>query len=160
MNSAAAMNMKPYYCKDDDPILKGPFDDILGRNWGEDASTTVFMTNLPLDEIIIYSGAREIGNTSRDATGVTIFRHKEYPLIFVGDGGFNSAEARTYWNVNSGVCPFVLTTKTINGKVYSNYPSYRYNFGGSGNRVYNTAFTANAFAWCIMKAEEIRRANK
>lgn len=160
MNSAAAMNMKPYYCKDDDPILKGPFDDILGRNWGEDASTTVFMTNLPLDEIIIYSGAREIGNTSRDATGVTIFRHKEYPLIFVGDGGFNSAEARTYWDVNSGVCPFVLTSRTINGKVYSNYPSYRYNFGGSGNRVYNTAFTANAFAWCIMKAEEIRRANK
>jgi hypothetical protein len=161
MNSSAAMNMKPYYCKDDDPILKGPFEDIVGRNWGEDASTTKYLTNLPLDEIVIYSGAREIGNTLREATGVTIFRHREYPLIFIGDGGFNSNySARTSWNTSSSICPFILTNKIINGETYNNYPTYRFNFGGSGNRVYNALFTANAFAWCIMKAEEIRRASK
>lgn len=158
-NSNMPADMKPYYCKDDDPILRGPFDDIVGRNWGEDASTTMYVTNLPLDEVVIYSGAREIGNTSRPASGVTIFRHRDYPFVFIGDGGFNSAEARTYANVNSGVCPFVLTSKTINGKTYTNYPTFRLNFGGSGNRVYNTAFTANAFAWCIMKAEELRKQN-
>lgn len=158
-NSNMPADMKPYYCKDDDPILRGPFEDIVGRNWGEDASTTRYVTNLPLDEVVIYSGAREIGNTTRPANGVTIFRHRDYPFVFIGDGGFNSAEARSYSTVNSGVCPFVLTNKTINGKTYTNYPTYRFNFGGAGNRVYNTAFTANAFAWCIMKAEELRKLN-
>jgi hypothetical protein len=160
MNTVTAMNMKPFYCKDDDPILNGPFENIVGRNWGEDASTTKYFTNLPLDSIVIYSGAREIGNTSRDETGVTIFRHTQYPLIFIGDGGFNSNEVRSWWNNSGNICPFVLTTRTINGKVYNNYPGYRYNYGDDGNRVYNSAFSANAFAWCIMKAEEIRRANK
>lgn len=152
-------NMRPYYCRDDDPILRGPFNDILGRNWGEDASYTQYITNLPLDEVVIYSGAREIGNTARPAEGVTIFRHKNLPFVFIGDGGFNSSEARTYANVNSTVCPFVLTNRTINGRTFTNYPGFRLNFGGAGNRVDNTTFTANAFAWCILQAEEFRRLN-
>lgn len=154
-------SMRPYYCKDDDPILRGPFEDILGRNWGEDASSTRYLTNLPLDEIVIYSGARPIGSTTQPAEGVTIFRHKDYPLVFIGDGGFNSNEVRTYGNTYAiTVCPFLLTSKTINGKTYSNYPTFHNNFGGLGQRVYNAIFTANAFAWCIYKAEEYRRAHK
>ncbi|MDR1883087.1 MAG: hypothetical protein LBR26_09965 [Prevotella sp.] len=152
--------MRPYYCRDDDPILRGPFEDILGRNWGEDASITMYVTNLPLDKVVIYSGAREIGNTSRPADGVTIFRHKEYPFVFVGDGGFNSSESRSYWDTLSDVCPFVLTSKMINGRTYTNYPTFRFRFGGLNNRVYNTIFTANAFAWCIYQAEEYRRTHK
>ena len=152
-------SMRPYYCRDDDPILRGPFNDILGRNWGEDASTTQYITNLPLDQIVIYSGAREIGNTTRPAEGVTIFRHRDLPFVFIGDGGFNSAEARSYSTVLSNVCPFVLTSRVINGRTFSNYPSFRMNFGGTGNRVDNTSFTANAFAWCILKAEELRKLN-
>lgn len=159
-NSNMPANMRPYYCRDDDPILRGPFNDILGRNWGEDASTTRYVTNLPLDEVVIYSGAREIGNTTRPAEGVTIFRHKTLPFVFIGDGGFNSAEARTYANVTSNVCPFVLTSRVINGRTFSNYPGFRLNFGGAGNRVDNTTFTANAFAWCILQAEELRRQNQ
>lgn len=155
-------DMRPYYCKDDDPILRGPFEDILGRNWGEDASTTRYLTNLPLDQVVVYSGARPMDYTGSTypGNGVTIFRHRDYPLIFIGDGGFNSAESRSYQNILSNVCPFQLAPKTINGKSYPNYPNFRINFGGSGRRVYNTSFTANAFAWCILKAEEIRRANK
>jgi len=154
-------DMRPYYCRDDDPILRGPFEDILGRSWGEDASITRYVTNLPLDEIIIYSGAREIGNTSRPAEGVTIFRHREYPFIFIGDGGFNSGESRTYTGLT--VCPFRLMNKTINGRVYNNYPTFRPNYGTAATNagsVYNAVFSANAFAWCIEKAEEIRRANR
>jgi hypothetical protein len=150
--------MKPYYCKDDDPILAGPFENIVGREWGEDASITTYIANLPLDEIIIYSGAREIGNTSRSAEGVTIFRHRDYPFVFVGDGGFNSGEIRTY--TGSTVCPFRLTSKVINGHTYNNYPTYRPNYGSSSGRAYNAVFSANAFAWCIEKAEEWRRAHK
>jgi hypothetical protein len=159
-NTNSDSRIKPYYCKDNDPILQGPFGDITGQIWGEDASITQYLTNLPLDDIIIYSGARYIGNTTLPATGVTIFRHRELPFVFVGDGGFNSAEARTYWNYPSPYCPFVLTTKTINNRQYNNYPSYRLNFGTTGTRVYNAVFTANAFAWCIYKSEEHRRKNR
>lgn len=156
-NTNMPADMKPYYCKDDDPILKGPFEDIVGRNWGEDASNTTYITNLPLDKIIVYSGARPIGSTAYPADGVTIFRHRDFPFVFIGDGGFNSSQVRSNWNANNTVCPFVLTSKTMNGKVYDNYPSFRMNFGGVNNRVYNSTFTANAFAWCILRSEEIRR---
>jgi hypothetical protein len=151
-------DMRPYYCKDNDPILAGPFDDIIGRVWGEDASTTRYLTNLPLDEIIVYSGARPIGNTSQDARGVTIFRHKEYPLVFIGDGGFNSNETRDY--TGATVCPFRLGTKVINGRTYTHYPVLRPEYGSTDSSVANSLFTANAFAWCIYKAEEYRRAHK
>ncbi|MDL2214787.1 hypothetical protein LJC00_01195 [Dysgonomonas sp. OttesenSCG-928-M03] len=158
-------SMKPYYCKDNDPILTGPFEDISGRIWGEDASNTRYLVNLPLDEIIIYSGARPIGytGTTNPAEGVTIFRHRDYPLVFVGDGGFNSNEVRTY-TIGTTVCPFRLGTKTINGKTYTRYPVSRPNYGPLASsmrvNVYNSLFTANAFAWCILKAEEYRRNNK
>ncbi|MDR2915767.1 MAG: hypothetical protein LBV74_13185 [Tannerella sp.] len=155
-------DMRPYYCNDADPILMGPFDNLLGRNWGEDASVTTYVTGLPLDEIIIYSGSRPMNETTgRDeGRGVTIFRHREYPFVFVGDGGFNSSEQRYYQNAASSFCPFQLAPKTINGRIYPNYPNFRINFPDSGKRVYNTAFTANAFAWCILQAEEYRRAHK
>ena len=154
-------SMRAYYCRDDDPILRGPFHDILGRVWGEDASNTRYVINLPLDSVIIYSGANQIGyNDPARRTGVTIFRHRDYPLVFIGDGGFNSSEVRSYWNTPGNVCPFTLTTRTIAGHEYNYYPSHRSNFGASRSTVYNTAFTANAFAWCIMKAEEIRRASR
>ncbi|MDR1561725.1 MAG: hypothetical protein LBS54_01390 [Dysgonamonadaceae bacterium] len=158
--SNQSFEMKPYFCKDDDPILKGPFADIVGRFWGEDASLTSYITNLPLDEIVIYSGAREVGNTTRPATAATVFRHRELPFIFIGDGGFNSARERDYWDNTTVYCPFVLKTKVINGRTYNNYPDYRYNFLTAGTRVYNALFTANAFAWCIYQAEEYRRAHK
>jgi len=78
--------------------------------------------------------------------------------VFVGDGGFNSGETRTY--TGQTVCPFRLTSKVINGHTYSNYPTYRPNYGSSSGRAYNAVFSANAFAWCIEKAEEWRRAHK
>ena len=152
--------MRPYYVRDDDPILRGPFEDILGRNWGEDASTTIYLTNLPLEEIVIYSGARTINDpitSSRHEEGVTIFRHRQYPFVFVGDGGFNSSEARGY-QAATNICPFSLTNRVINGRTFGFYPTFRLNFGVTARaRVHNAVFTANAFAWCIIKAEEHRR---
>jgi len=155
-------SMRPYYCLDNDPILVGPFANILGRNWGEDSSTTMYITNLPLDSIVIYSGARgatETG-TTRPANGVTIFRHTLYPFIFMGDGGFWSAEQRSYQSTASAACPFDLTSVTKNGHTYPNYPYYRMNFPTSGLRVDNTTFIANAFAWAIYQAEDYRRTHK
>jgi hypothetical protein len=164
--------MKPYYAQDNDPILVGPFENILGRYWCEDASTTKYVTNLPVEEIVIYSGAKpSAGKTSTASAtvngypddGVTVFRHRELPFIFIGDGGFNSARSRVN-TTDDNLCPFVLTSRTINGHTYPNFPNYRIGMGPgtgtTGTKAYNTAFTANAFAWCILQAEEYRRTHK
>lgn len=156
-NDNTPNEMKPYYCKDEDPILAGPFENIVGRHWGEDASNTVYITNLPLDDIIIYSGARPLNSTAYPAEAVTIFRHREYPFVFVGDGGFNSNEVRTFTGLT--VCPFRLTNKNIGSRAFTHWPTYR-TYGTSTGRAYNALFTANAFAWCIQTAEALRKQNK
>jgi len=163
-NSNSSVSMRPYYCLDGDPILAGPFNNILGRDWGEDASTTRYLDNLPLDSVVIYSGANGLYDTptTNSSTGVTIFRHTVYPLIFIGDGGFNSHNA--YGTASGGtICPFVLTSVNKNGHTYPMYPSFRSNFGpavATSGRVDNASFTANAFAWCINQAEAYRKAHK
>jgi len=163
----ADLSLRPNYCLDSDPILQGPFGTIVGRNWGEDASQTVYYQNLPLDSIIIYSGARGAtqspsGTNIPPADGVTIFRHTLYPFLFIGDGGFWSARTRTAANQSAAdnICPFVLTSTTKNGRTYPNYPYYRSNMGVANSRVDNTIFIANAFAWAIYQAEDYRRAHK
>ena len=58
----------------------------------------------------------------------------------------------------------MLAQKTINGRVYGNYPvkktGYRpiiYVPNPPAYDVYNSIFTANAFAWAIKRAEELKR---
>jgi hypothetical protein len=152
-----------YFAKSDDPILTGPFENIVGRCWGEDASATAYLTNLPMDSVVVYASARPTTATLTDWTGIphnsaTVFRHVNLPLIYFGDGGFNSAGVPTYGGTTS--CPFELTSKVINGHTYPKYPTYR-NFGSSApNRSYNAVLLANAMAWCIYQAEENRRNSK
>jgi len=154
----------PYFAKNDDPILTGPFENIVGRCWGEDASTTVYLTNLPLDSVVVYSSARPANATLTSNSGIphnsaTIFRHVNLPLIYIGDGGFNSAGLKSEGEGGT-ICPFDITTKVINGHTYTHYPTYR-NFGNfAPNRAYNAVFLANAIAWCLYQAEENRRNNR
>lgn len=148
-----------------DPILNGPFGNLTGLTWGEDASTSYYATNLPLEEVTLYSSNQNISGSGASSTLVensaTAFRHNTLPFVWVGDGGFNSNNSST---AASTICPFKLTTKTINGKTYANFPTYRARFGPSLAyqtwNVYNAIFTANAIAWCIQKAEELKRAQK
>ncbi len=144
VNSAGALYRLPYT---DDEILNGPFGDIRGMKWGEDASSTTYLTNLPGSEIIIYSDATNLStaNPSSTAGRVTAFRHRNLNFIWVGDGGFNSNEN----SAATTICPFRLNA--------SNFPIPKpaYGNGGSAYRdnVYNSVFTANAFAWAIKRAE-------
>jgi len=163
-------SLRANYCLDTDPILTGPFNNILGRSWGEDASTTVYFNNVPLDSIVIYSSGKSIKDPMVTAgipdESVTIFRHTEYPFVFMGDAGFNSHDGYGTGHQNAALgtaCPFLTAPTTKNGQTYPYYPNYRTNFGptaSGGGRVDNTSFTANAFAWCIMQAEAYREAHK
>lgn len=153
------------YASITDPILNGPFGNLTGLTWGEDASTTYYATNLPLEEVTLYSSNQNISGAGASSTLVensaTAFRHNTLPFVWVGDGGFNSNNTST---AASTICPFKLTSKTISGQVYANFPSYRARFGPTAAtqiwNVYNAIFTANSMAWCIKRAEELKRAQK
>jgi hypothetical protein len=156
--SSTSAIYKPNYCKDDDPILAGPFEDVVGKFWAEDSRNPAYIQGLPTDSIIVYSGARYVNRTGASADpedGVLIFRHKRLPLVFMGDGGFNSNDPKDL--TRQEYCPFYLTSRVINGHTYAHYPTYKQYTRG---RTYNAVFTANAFAWCIYQAEEYRRLHK
>lgn len=128
----------------DDPILNGPFGDIRGKFWGEDASYTVRTVGLPLNDLIIYSYDADFNTANPTSTGaITSFRHKYFNLIWVGDGGFNSN-----CGVSGTICPFEVNS--------NNYPIRKEVYGHNtalSQPVYNSIFTANAIAWAIRQAE-------
>lgn len=147
-----------------DPILDGPFGNLTGLYWGEDASTTNYAINLPLDQVVLYSNNVNVASGNAEImNAATAFRHRTLPFVWVGDGGFTSNDAGT----SNIICPFKLATKTIKGTTFSNYPTYKPNYGAgtisgmsSTFQVYNAVFAANAIAWCIQTAEEYKRAQK
>lgn len=136
-------------------IVNGPFGDIRGEYWGEDASTTTgIVSGIPLSDIEILSTAPN--------GDITAFKHKKYNLVFVGDGGFNSS------TVSNGVTngnypgntsyPLYLGSVTLGDHKYPLYPVPKPGYGNDvvGLRqfsVYNSVFTANAVAWAIQTAQ-------
>lgn len=135
-----------------DPVLNGPFGDIRGRVWGEDASLTCGVTNVPVEDIEIYSTGFTVTRpvSDADAGSLIAFRHKKLNFLFVGDGGFISYLPGNV--IDTGAYPFKLdqSTKLPIGK-------NRYGEGASIRpgtfTVYNSVFFANALAWAIQQAE-------
>jgi hypothetical protein len=129
-----------------DEVLNGPFGDIRGMQWGEDASTTRAIQNIPASQVTIYSYANCISGTpiSGSADWVTAFRHNTLNLIFVCDGGFNSGLSG---NTSTTICPFALDS--------NNRPTFKPGYGRGTNKydVYNAVFTANALAWAMRQAQ-------
>lgn len=118
----------------DDEIMKGPFSSSLsgktlsGKNWREDASYSQGVTNVPLQDIILYSQSESNGK-------YLIFRDKTRNYIYVGDGGFLSGAA----SASSCCYPFQLDS--------SQMPTTGYQ--GEG---YNSYLFANIMAWALKQA--------
>jgi hypothetical protein len=133
-----------------DPILSGPFGNVNGMLWGNDYFPAPYMSGIPPNQIITYSGANVVGSSS--STGVTMFRHAALNLFWVGDGGFLSDENSSgaiYGSTN--IEPFATNGAYVpiarTGFGYSN------NYGGSGQTVQNPIIFANVLAWAIQQAE-------
>lgn len=143
INAAGALYKLPLL---NDEVLNGPFGDVRGKFWGEDASMTSYVQGLPLSDIDVYSTDSDYSQTNPGGTAgrVTAFKHKSLHLIWIGDGGFNSN-----CGTSNTICPF-----NVDG---SNRPIAKpgYGRGVAANRaeVFNSQFTANAFAWATKKAE-------
>jgi len=128
----------------DDELLVGPFGDLRGKLWGEDASTTLTLTGIPSGNIITYSGANA-ANLSTTYSGVSMFRHGTLNLFWCGDAGFisnnNAYVGPAYANLN--ICPFAMDA--------SFNPITRTNFRGGA--VENARFFCNLMAWALKQAE-------
>jgi len=136
-----------------DPILNGPFGDVRGKNWGEDASTTINISGLT-SGFIPYSYAQPINDvTSR--TGISGLRHTSLNFIWFGDGGFLSNEnANGNQYLSNTIEPFVAPSSG------GYFPVQKTVYGSAGNgyaagsmQVQNSILFANMLAWAIKQAE-------
>ena len=125
----------------DDLVTNGPFGDLRGKHWGEDASATGYIQTsaLPADSYTLYSTAANMTNNGGNANYMTSFRLNDYNVLFVGDGGFlSSAQSSGYT-----VCPFRLD---------DNYEPITKIFGSSTRfDVYNSAMFGNIMAWALSR---------
>lgn len=130
----------------DDPILNGPFGDIRGEKWGDDATHVRYLLNIPEDQAIIYSNATNANNNTGEVAGsVTAYRHKTYNIVWVGEGGFNSQSEDAIALPSSTICPFMVDS--------NNKPIPKTTYGPAGTKIYNSTFTANVLAWAIYQAQ-------
>ncbi len=119
----------------DDPVLNGPFGDLRGLRWGEDASYTCVVSGLPnLSDLVTYSNGNDISGNANDSR-ISMLRYKN--LIWIGDGGFISS----YDTGSHIICPFLLDAdKRPISKSYGR---------GTHYQVYNSQLYANIVAWAI-----------
>jgi hypothetical protein len=159
----AAGGMYQFMDIPDDMIINGPFGNLAGLHWGEDASETHWASNLPPDSVNIYTyacdksdnvslseagtGTSGGGVSTVSSGGATAWKHKRLNLFFLGDGGLtaiplNSGELFGYRN-----CPFVLDPRTY-------FPTSKL-FGRNSARLYqayNAVFFANVMTWAMIEA--------
>jgi len=118
-----------------DPIVYGPFENLLGKAWGEDASAT-----LQIRSTSIFDKNQIIAYTSNNFSGeINGFRHLTHNFLWFGDGGFASSCP----DLNVTICPFRLTSTFL--------PATKQPYRGT--TVYNSYVIANAFAWAFKQAE-------
>ncbi|MDR1543760.1 MAG: hypothetical protein LBS50_04985 [Prevotellaceae bacterium] len=135
------------------PALNGPFGDIRGKYWGEDASYPQVATGLNVNDLYLISDSYDWSEgRDRTTSGYTIFASKDYPFIFIGDGGFMSHDGTPKSAIDTWrtICPFKLDA--------THFPKPKPDYGGGANRfaVYNSIFFANVITWGLKLVEGIK----
>ncbi|MDQ1855991.1 hypothetical protein [Chryseobacterium sp. WLY505] len=137
----------------DDEITNGVFGDVRGLYWGADVgSTTIRISNLPVNDAIIYSTSNASGGNA-----ATFFRTASYNVIFVGDGGWLSNLSTGADVPNTG--PTAHAGSSTTAYVFAINPDFtvRPRTGyDDGVTIYNSTVFANMMAWAVKKAEENR----
>lgn len=148
-----------------DEILNGPFGDVRDKYWGEDASATTSLSNVPSTEVTQYSAAKAANGTTA-ANGITMFKHNTKNFFWIGDGGFLSNELSRGIYSSYTIEPFATvnlsqsgSTNPVNEFNYNNYPiPKKYGYSGNGisvgtTDVYNSTVFANIMSWAVINAE-------
>ncbi|WP_270088425.1 fimbrillin family protein [Sphingobacterium sp. SYP-B4668] len=134
----------------DDRVLNGPFGDARSKLWGEDASTSVGVTGLPVNDVVIYSYGQAINRplNSTNAAAVSMFRHKTKNFFYLGDGGLVSYDGGT----SSTICPFAFDAST--GRPLSKpYGNAGNGYADKSQNAYNGIIAGNIMLWAAELAE-------
>lgn len=143
----------------DSDVLAWPFGDTRGRYWGRHVGGGAYINNIPPEEkekIFVYtqSGANR---DNQQGESVSMFRHKELNLFFVGDEGFLSNERENLQGQGSSGSPFATDV--------NNLPVPRTNYGHSSSasapdpgkstgswEVDNSIIFGNVFAYLLAQS--------
>ncbi|MBL1407543.1 hypothetical protein [Sphingobacterium faecale] len=138
-------------------ILAWPFDDVRGKYWGQDGSQTLYVQNLPTDQVIIYTGSSVNYYPFTAGNAVSMFRHKTLNFFYIGDTGFLSNELQNGIYINYTIEPFATNSQ--------NFPIAKPKYGhysvtgalepgklNEGWQVHNAALFGNAFAVMIAQS--------
>ncbi|MDR2911016.1 MAG: fimbrillin family protein [Bacteroidales bacterium] len=127
-----------------DEITNGPFGDIRGRYWGNDVNTECAVRGLPEDEIVVYS---------RTQYGDPImFRHKNYNLFFIGDGGA-FANLRGGTGSTAGTAGSTETHPLAFDNNFKPITRTGWRTANGNGSVENSRLFANIMAWAVKQAE-------
>ncbi|GHU57207.1 hypothetical protein FACS189411_10110 [Bacteroidia bacterium] len=127
-----------------DPIINGPFGNLSGKTFAYDGGFNNVITNVPLNQVTVYSTDDYVGNTSGPTEGlVGAFRHNSLNVVFFPDGGTLSGDGNsgsstnTAYPVKAGSSPdFLPVVKTWQGGV-----------------AYNSYLLCNIMAWALNQAQ-------
>lgn len=152
---SAKINTSPGYVypltKVDDKILNGPFGDVRGLHWGEDASWVRAVKRIPLDDIVVYSYGNHTGsNNAALAEMIGAFRHKTKNFVYFGDGGFTSSKISGNKPAppTETICPFYWK----DDGTFTPIPRTGYGKSSANKDVYNSTIFCNIMAWAIYQA--------
>ena len=134
----------------DDPVLKGPFGDVRGLEWGVHFNLVGIKTSELGPDIVSLSngpGQTLLSSINNDDDYTLIFRHKTKNFIFIGCGGFVACSYPS-WQQDDypQYAPFYCDQTFFR-------PAARTNWGSSKTapktEVQNSIVFANAVAWAL-----------
>ncbi|MDR2683973.1 MAG: hypothetical protein LBB53_01155 [Prevotellaceae bacterium] len=124
-------NTRPFITDNDNPLINGPFLNIGGKYWGDDAGTTYCVrSTLP-------AGFEDLSSNN------TIVWKKNGNFVYIGDGGFGIGNSS---NTSSTVYPCAIDA---DGR-----PKVKTQFSNGG--AYNSYFFANVMVYAIKWAQNNR----
>ncbi|MDR1707204.1 MAG: hypothetical protein LBR46_04295 [Prevotella sp.] len=137
-----------------DEILNGPFGDVREKYWGEDASTTVVVNNVPPGMVNVYSTGNcyspNLGAAGQTNGGnmISVCRFKQLNLVWIGDGGFWSRGVNQVEVDSNTICPLYY-----NNDFTPAVGTFGANSGATSVNIYNSFFYVNVMAWAIKTAQ-------
>lgn len=153
-----------------DPVLNGPFGDLVGKSWGAEGLSYYTPTRpsggaqlqsivgIPESDILVYNNGLSAddgsytgsGGSIKPLKGAVIFKHLKYNLFVIAFDGFNLGNNNSTTSLFNSFDAFSIETAN---RTYRPIP--KPNFGNSANKqsVYNSAFWGNVMNWTFERAE-------
>ncbi|WP_255555258.1 hypothetical protein [Flavobacterium sp. NKUCC04_CG] len=117
-----------------DPILEGPFGNLVGKGGGGDLNNSYYVTTYPRNMKNLMSQAGE-------PTKAWLLKHESLGYVFIGDAGWLAGDSS---NSSTGIWPAAISATGLPvGKPYA-----------GDTVVYNSVIYANIMAWAIKYIQE------